>query len=224
MTTNNSRFALLLSVFCLLVFISCRNECRDVSCLNEGVCDNGRCICKEGYSGERCELRNASRIRFVNAAFTPVSVITASDTQTVPIGGTLTFDGRVGDVFNGVAMAYVSDADESLMGEAVTWALSADFPPSGTIDDTLGVPPLHYLLSVVNNAGESVVHITINSGHSGMTELDVNIPSDGKTYNIGYFRALSEANVLLTGTAQSWNYSVLNLSGESNQRVVLSPL
>lgn len=33
---------------------SCQDPCKDVECLNGGVCEDGECICAEGYEGENC--------------------------------------------------------------------------------------------------------------------------------------------------------------------------
>lgn len=39
-----------------MAFSSCKKDpCEDVNCLNGGVCDDGTCICPDGYSGPRCE-------------------------------------------------------------------------------------------------------------------------------------------------------------------------
>lgn len=37
-----------------LSLTSCRDKCKDVECNNGGRCDEGECICVDGYSGEDC--------------------------------------------------------------------------------------------------------------------------------------------------------------------------
>jgi len=52
-----------------MVFTSCNtDECKDVVCVNSGVCnpDNGNCDCPTGYEGETCEI--LSRAKFINSA------------------------------------------------------------------------------------------------------------------------------------------------------------
>ncbi len=39
---------------------SCSNPCEDVICLNGGVCDDGTCICPEGFTGDNCQLAAAT--------------------------------------------------------------------------------------------------------------------------------------------------------------------
>lgn len=43
-------------IFSFLAFllVGC-DECKDLNCLNGGVCEEGTCVCPTGYSGEECE-------------------------------------------------------------------------------------------------------------------------------------------------------------------------
>ena len=53
--TNYRNLALLsLFAFFLITFSSC-DPCRNTECLNGGICDEGNCLCQNGYSGENCE-------------------------------------------------------------------------------------------------------------------------------------------------------------------------
>lgn len=47
--------SLALFVFSLTALSSCNKEsCDDISCLNGGVCKNGKCDCPDGYEGSAC--------------------------------------------------------------------------------------------------------------------------------------------------------------------------
>ncbi len=45
-----------------LFMSSCRNECDDVVCLNNGICINGDCDCPPGFEGEFCEEFSRDKI------------------------------------------------------------------------------------------------------------------------------------------------------------------
>ena len=42
---------------------ACKDACEDVTCQNGGTCDDGTCICADGYSGTNCET--AENAKFV---------------------------------------------------------------------------------------------------------------------------------------------------------------
>lgn len=45
-----------LSLFCLSLFLfSCTDPCKDIVCGDNGVCDDGTCLCDDGYEGTTCE-------------------------------------------------------------------------------------------------------------------------------------------------------------------------
>lgn len=47
---------MLLAAMAALVLSACNmNQCQEVNCLNGGACNDGTCICPEGYTGEYCE-------------------------------------------------------------------------------------------------------------------------------------------------------------------------
>ena len=51
-------------VFSAVIYTSChKDKCKDVVCLNKGVCDNGKCFCLTGYEGPRCDT--LSRNKFI---------------------------------------------------------------------------------------------------------------------------------------------------------------
>ncbi|MCB9045759.1 MAG: calcium-binding EGF-like domain-containing protein [Chitinophagales bacterium] len=46
---------LTLFAFSLVLYASCNNKCKDITCQNGGTCENGSCKCPTGYEGEFCE-------------------------------------------------------------------------------------------------------------------------------------------------------------------------
>jgi hypothetical protein len=79
---------------CLLAFASCASDpCEDVTCYNDGVCDDGTCICADWYEGADCSTEERAKYygdyigtaTFINAAG---DVSTSTDTIPVVANGT----------------------------------------------------------------------------------------------------------------------------------------
>src|SRR5690606_28956999 len=62
---------LILAVIGLMTINSCEKEnpnitdsCQDITCLNDGYCANGQCVCTQGYTGANCSQQvTPSQIR-----------------------------------------------------------------------------------------------------------------------------------------------------------------
>lgn len=65
MKTKNPISNLIVLVFIALAtsmtFSSCKDECKDVDCLNGGTCSDGDCTCPDGYIGTRCETEERAK-------------------------------------------------------------------------------------------------------------------------------------------------------------------
>lgn len=74
----------ILLAVCLSVGImySCSDKCKDVSCLNGGTCDEGKCKCVQGYEGERCAT--ASRDRFIGTWSGEYTIKVTAEGETSP--------------------------------------------------------------------------------------------------------------------------------------------
>lgn len=48
---------ILIIVIALLIAGCDKDPCKGLDCLNGGTCDNGKCLCPEGYEGENCETK-----------------------------------------------------------------------------------------------------------------------------------------------------------------------
>jgi hypothetical protein len=45
-----------ISLFAFILFlVSCTDPCENITCENEGFCEEGTCICEAEYEGENCE-------------------------------------------------------------------------------------------------------------------------------------------------------------------------
>ena len=45
----------------LFLVFSCTDPCEDVVCENGGTCDEGTCLCAEGYEGDNCETESRAK-------------------------------------------------------------------------------------------------------------------------------------------------------------------
>ncbi len=50
-----SRFYLCVLMCCLLLGACSKDNCDDVLCLNDGICEDGSCNCGDWYTGANCE-------------------------------------------------------------------------------------------------------------------------------------------------------------------------
>jgi hypothetical protein len=44
-----------ISAFTTVTLTSCDDKCKSIVCAYEGVCNEGKCLCKTGYEGPQCE-------------------------------------------------------------------------------------------------------------------------------------------------------------------------
>lgn len=65
MKTKNPISKLIVLVFIALAtsmtFSSCKDECKDVDCLNGGTCSDGDCNCADGYEGSNCGTESRAK-------------------------------------------------------------------------------------------------------------------------------------------------------------------
>ncbi len=60
-----------------------KDECKDVTCQNGGVCSGGNCTCPVGYEGSRCETK--SRDKFVGVYTGSEICTTGTDNYSVTL-------------------------------------------------------------------------------------------------------------------------------------------
>lgn len=124
-------------LFCLSIIISflfsCKiDRCKDITCLNNSVCEDGNCKCLPGYEGNLCDTE--IRSRFI-ANYTMTSYC-SSDT----ISHSLTIDAAPDDVLK-VLIRHLYQSSSVVTGEVndngdihiPSQPLDADKTISGTI-------------------------------------------------------------------------------------------
>ena len=67
-------------ILLIIVFSSCEKDpCKDVTCLNGSVCDDGSCLCLEGYGGRDCGTEIAPRLIYISQIAAPRFPIKKAD-------------------------------------------------------------------------------------------------------------------------------------------------
>ncbi len=112
-------FAFATLAFGMFMMNACTDPCKDVECLNGGVCDEGECICATGYEGTDCGVEMRTKFlgsyTFIDGCYpgttTNSTIATSSDainkvTVTNILGTSL--GGTVKAEINGVSITVPS--------------------------------------------------------------------------------------------------------------------
>tara|TARA_B100000768_G_scaffold137012_1_gene127997 strand:+ start:226 stop:711 length:486 start_codon:yes stop_codon:yes gene_type:complete len=74
---------------CILALASCTPDpCLDVICLNDGVCDDGACLCADWYEGTDCSTEERAKYYgdyIGTATFINASGDVSTSTDTIPV-------------------------------------------------------------------------------------------------------------------------------------------
>lgn len=71
---------LIISLLISCLFASCNKDeetdpCENVSCLNNGYCDNGQCVCPLGFSGVNCETPDCEKFSYGKICFENITAV-----------------------------------------------------------------------------------------------------------------------------------------------------
>ena len=122
--------SIFLAVVSTLLIASCATDpCIDVTCFNDGVCDDGACICADWYEGADCLTEE--RVKYYGnyigtATFVNAAGDVSSLTDTIPV---VANDSIVNELF--IANGVPTVLDVSGMG-GFTIPLTAVSDPDGT--------------------------------------------------------------------------------------------
>lgn len=125
----------------MLFIPSCKDECKDVTCLNGGTCEEGICTCATGYEGEFCATE--MRAKFL-ATYTltdgcyptaanndPIISVSAEGVIKVNISNIL------GGTLGGSAKAEVNGSNITIPGQTVTDSEGASWTIEGMSTGTM---------------------------------------------------------------------------------------
>lgn len=205
---------LTLLAFGSIVYTACRKDyCKNMTCQHGGTCNDGACICPQGYTGTYCQTANVSNIGFRNNTYTPVYIRVNGAEYTVDTGSTLTFTGSHGDTLKGTAQTH------GIYGRNVVLpAFKLVFPVRNTLFYDLDAPDNFFFLMATNENPTvpfiSQVHV-INLLDT-ITDVTV-INNTGLPHYIGYYPATDTTIVWLEKTPNVWKFDTTNLPMVKNQ-------
>ncbi len=199
-----------------VIYTSCRKDrCKNMVCQHGGTCNDGYCLCPQGYTGTYCQTPNVSQITFKNNTFTPVTITIETTEYTIDTGDDITFTGSHGDTLRGTGTTH------GTYGENVNITpFSLIFPVRGILEHDLDVAPEYFFLKAqLNNPTvDNITKVFVNYKYVEDSTLDITvIDNDGSTYFIGYYHALDSSTVRLERTPLKWEFTNLALPKTENQ-------
>jgi len=211
------------TVFGMIIINSCTktksNPCANITCYNNGTCDNGTCICPSGYTGTYCQTATNSTITLNNQTFTPIYVTVNGSTSTIAVGGALTYTGIPGASFTYTAYTYGTNSIGGQVGEEITWGDTYTFPSSGDSPWNLFTTSAVFFLKVQNNDPSYVGNgLYVNYGLTEQSFDNISIQNTGIVYNTGYYDAFTNTEILIyKGATTSYWYLYPTFNFVNNQ-------
>ncbi len=191
-----------LAGFGSLIYTSCKKDkCKGVVCQNSGVCSNGVCTCKTGYSGVNCEK---STIKYQNNSYTELNITLDGIAYTIPAGNTSAFIGLAG---SSVQVTNVYTRGE--YGKPINWADFTDhFPTNGDqLTEPFDVPAGNFFLRIKNVSTTYINVLFVNRLEPDETYEFPYITNDGLTHDIGYYNRHSGTIVRAEGAPAYWEWT-----------------
>ncbi len=209
--------------FTAVTYTSCvKDSCAGVTCLNYGTCYGGSCSCPTGYAGRHCENLATTYVEYFNDTYTPIIITAGGNTNTIPVGGSITYTGSYGDKLTGTATTSGTTSNGSVVGITLSWTLDVNFPATGTLQQPLDVQSDYFFLQIANTSPYSIQRVYVNYGLNAQTVDNITIPNNGVVYGTGYYEAYTNSNARLESATSYWYFSPLALSFTDNQVVTIT--
>ncbi len=217
-------------VFSVAVFTACTKvNCNNVICQNGGSCANGVCSCPTGFSGTNCEVAALTVIKYTNNTFTPISITVNGKEGSIPVGGSISYTGKVNNAASGTAFTTAganslgTNVPGGLLGVLINWQISNSFPATDTLKVPLDVGSTYFFLRVANKHSLDIIDYNVNYQFSyGEVYGDVTIPKNGITYDLGYYLAYQQSTVHVQFTNSTGTTYPVTLPFTNNQIFTLT--
>jgi len=181
-----------------------------LDCKYGGTCSHDSCICPLGYTGRLCEEPNSTSVTYVNGSAMSVWLTLNGKKDTINTGDSLEIKGVYGSPLTATGYTYGLYPGGQRLGLNVTLNdLSCIFPPSGSAIREIQVPPNVFFLKVkVMHPSLGVSAVTVNAGSPIESTYSVDIPNDGKEYQVGYFTVLQPCVIYLFSKPTGYRWTM----------------
>jgi len=221
-------FRLSFCVAILVIAFSCEEEkkdpCKGIECENGGTCRDGECRCTANFEGQFCEIPKESNITFTNNTQTTLDLLIDGTSSTLAKGSSVTITGFIGDDVDFHAETSGKTSDGSQVGLKLVWD---DLVEVTDQDQSfpLDISSDYFFLKITNSTTYTFETLYVNYGLADQT-LD-NVTFGTGTFNLGYYKALSNGNARiyideLPGTYYYWTFSIQTFAGTNNQVLTLN--
>jgi hypothetical protein len=170
----------------------------------------------------RSSGNTTSTLTYINDTYTRIIVIFNNQIQTIQVGSNIVFSGTPGSKLSGTASTSGQTSTGTQVGLQLAWNINNTFPASGNASTDLDATSDFFFLNIINKSSIEWTKLYVNYGLQAQTLDNVSIPNDGKTYNIGYYKAYSNSNVRTENGNNFWYWSTLNLTGTINQSITIT--
>ncbi len=165
---------------------------------------------------------SSSTVTFINDTYTPITINASNQTQSIPVGSQIVLTGTPGAALTGTATTSGQTSSGTQVGLLMTWNLNYTYPTSGNSSVKLDAESNYFFLKVINQSAYHMTTIYVNFGLAAQTTDNIDIPNDGKTYNIGYYNAYSNSNVKAINGNTYWLWTPITFAGLTNQALTVT--
>jgi hypothetical protein len=211
---------LTLMIFGGISYTSCKKDpCKKTTCFNGGVCENGTCLCKDGYTGLSCEIKNKSTIRYYNTTSTPLAMTVGGVLQILDTGAFLDYTREIGDSIKGTAKTQNFNL-YPIYGVQVEWPLRYVFPARGVDTIRIRVPKNYFFVKAVNNSTVPNIKKVVVNYNKSDSAIDITpIYNTGKPFFIGYYPYRDSSCVRLEEFPNQWKFPALGFIDTQTNKV-----
>lgn len=162
-------------------------------------------------------------LEYINKTHYAINITLNGITKTAPYNGSAIFTGTASSKATGTATSNGKTSSGTQVGLKITWNLNHTFPTTGTQLVDLSAGSEVFFLQIINQSQTPMNKVIVNNGLQSQTVDNISIPTDGKLYNIGYYKAFTNSNVRAEGNNNRyWTWPNLNLKFENNQLKTLT--